>query len=288
MTEGFNPNRRASWGQTLITALITALAIPAAAQSGTAGAPAVTPDPIPEPTPEPGVRDRFALRLGFFSSWLFDSNQGRPFFYLDAGLRYKTDAYYVDVKLPAFVAGIDWLSFQTQDLLGVNEPFNLFEAANDPIHYGAFLEPGHIRLGQTFLTSFPGGAPLRLTGGIFALLDFVFFDLALFNRDPDEFDDVADPDANDPFVAAPGGFLAVGGDAPLSEWDLALGIGPDVYQDDNYVPNNGLVIFGDLELEIDPLEEVGAYVRTRFSTYTHTSPLVFTMTFSFGVALPLL
>lgn len=259
-------------------------------QSGdqSTGAPEVRGDPVPEVKPDPAVRDAFAIRLGFLSSWLFNSNQGRPFFYLDAGLRYKTDDYYVDLKLPAFVAGLDWVSNQVQGLLGINQPFNLFEAANDPIHYAAFLEPGHLRLGQTFLTHLPGGAPLRLTGGIFALVDFVFFDLALFNRDPEDFDDVSDPDANDPFVLAPGGFVAVGGDAPLSEWDLALGVGPDVYQDDNYVPNNGLVLFADLELEIDPLEDIGGYIRTRFSTYTHTSPVVFTMTFNFGVALRLL
>lgn len=246
------------------------------------------PGAVPELTPKPPPRDRFSLRLGFLHSALFNSNQGRPFFYLDTGLRYKTDQNYVDLKLPAFVAGIDFLSFQLQTLLGFNEPFNLFEFANEPIQYAAYLEPAHIRLGQTFLTEFPGGAPLRLTGGVFALTDFLFFQLALANQDPEEFDDIDDPSAIDPFVVAAGGFVAIGGDAPISEWDLALGIGPDVFQNNDYLPSSGIVIYTDLEVQIDPLDDIGAYIRTRVSTYTHTSPIVWSIITTYGVALSLL
>lgn len=241
------------------------------------------PETPPEIEREP-TRDSFAIRVGVLHSGLFDSNQGRPFFYLDTGLRYKADQYYVDLKLPAFVAGLDWASYQFQGLLGVNEPFNLFEAANDPIQYAAYLEPAHLRLGQTFYT--PIG--LRLSAGFFTLVDFVFFDLALFNRDPDEFTSIDAPNANDPFVLAPGGFFSVGTELPISEWDFAIGIGPDVYQNPDYVPANGVVIYGDLEVEIDPLQDIGAYIRTRFSTYTHTSKLVWTMIASYGFALRLL
>ena len=210
------------------------------------------------------------------------------FFYFDFGLRYKTSEHYIDLRIPAFVAGIDLLSHQFQTLIGVNNPFNVFEWANEPIHYAAFLEPGHVRLGQTYSTVFPGGAPLRLTGGVFTLIDFVFFDLAIANLDPEEFQDIHDPSATDPFVLAPGGFIAIGGDAPLSEWDFAVGVGPDVYQDDNYVPSNGIVIYGDLEVQIDPLKKMGAYVRTRVSTYTHETQLLWTIVASYGVALSLL
>lgn len=230
------------------------------------------------------TRDSFAIRVGAISSGLFDSNQGRPFFYLDTGLRYKTDRFYIDLKLPAFVAGLDWASFQLQGLLGINEPFNLFEAANDPIQYAAYLEPAHVRLGQTWPL---GDGSYRISAGFFTLVDFVFFDLALFNRDPEEFS-IDAPDANDPFVLAPGGFVSIGGDLPLSEWDFAIGVGPDVYQNEDYVPTNGVVIYGDIEVEIDPLRDIGAYIRTRLSTYTHTSKLVWTMIASYGFALRLL
>ena len=275
----------------LLLMLVGLVAMPgsAAAQEESAPPePAAPYETIPEAQPDPDPRDTFSLRLGFLHSALFGSNQGRPFFYLDFGLRYKTDQHYIDVRAPAFVAGLDFLSFQFQGLLGVQSPFNLFEAANDPIQYAAFLEPANVRLGQTYSTVFPGGEPLRLTGGIFMLVDFVFFQLALVNQDPEEFRDVNDPTATDPFVVAPGGFVAIGGDAPLSEWDFALGLGPDIYQDDNYVDANGFVIFGDLEVQIDPLDFMGAYIRTRVSTYTHAEKLVWTVVANYGVALSLL
>lgn len=272
----------------LAIVLITTIAAPLAAQDAPQGVEPPSYDTIPEVVPEVPPRDTFSLRLGFLHSALFSSNQGRPFFYLDFGLRYKTDQHYIDLKAPAFIAGLDFLSYQLQSLLGVNSPFNLFETANEPIQYAAFLEPAHVRLGQTFLTQWPGGAPLRITGGIFTLFDFVFFNLALVNQDPEEFRDLNDPSAIDPYVLAPGGFIAIGGDAPISEWDFALGIGPDIFQDDAYVPANGLVIYGDLEVQIDPLDSLGAYIRTRVSTYTHPDKLVWTIIASYGVSLSLL
>lgn len=258
--------------------LMTVLSVPAQAQD------------IPDAVPESPPRDSFALKIGFLNSWLFDSNQGRPFIYLDLGLRLKTDQFYIDAKIPAVVAGLDFVLFQLQTLFGISDPFNLFEAINQPIHYASYLEPGHLRLGQTFPTTIgKEDSPVRLTAGIFTLFDFVFFELALADREPDEeFENINDPSANDPFVIAVGGFVAVGSDLPYSEWDFAIGVGPDIYQDDSYTPNQGFVIYGDLDVQIDPLDDVGAYIRTRFSTYTHTSPLVFTMVVSYGVALKLL
>lgn len=243
-------------------------------------------DEIPEPEPEHPPRDSFALKVGFLNSWLFDSNQGRPFIYLDFGFRLKTNEFYIDAKLPAIVAGLDFVSYRFQRLLGIASPFNLFEAVNKPIQYAAYLEPVNIKLGQTFVLG--NKAPIRLTAGIFTLLDFVFFDLAQANQDPEEFKTIDDGNAEDPFVAAVGGFVSIGGDAPISEWDVAVGTGPDIYQNDGYVPNSGFVIFGDLDLQIDPLRDVGAYIRARLSTYTHTAPIVWTMTISYGVALKLL
>ena len=260
----------------LVFAFATAFAVETAAQ------------PIPEPTPEVPPRESLALKVGFLNSWLFDSNQGRPFIYFDFGLRLKTDEFYIDVKLPALVAGLDFVIYQIQSLLGVASPFNLFEAINEPIQYAAYLEPANVKLGQTFLIDLGGKRPLRLTAGIFTLFDFVFFELALAQRDPEEFQNVADANANDPFVVAVGGFASIGGDAPLTAWDLALGTGPDIYQDPGYVTNSGFVIFADLDLQIDPLRDVGAYLRTRLSTYTHTRSQVWTMVVSYGVALKLL
>lgn len=275
-------SRRALWwALTLsIPVFVSAIAAPVQAQPVGEALPQ-----LEEPRPP---RDSLAIRIGFVSSGLFSSGQGRPFFYLDTGLRYKSDQFYIDLKLPAFVAGLDWALYQLQEMLGVGTPFNLFEASNEPIHYGAYLEPAHLRLGQTFAIGDPDGAGLRLTGGVFMLADFVFFDLALFNRDPESFESIEDPEAHDPFVVAPGGFVAIGGDLPLTAWDFALGIGPDIYQDDAYVPAGGVVVYGDLEVQIDPLRDIGAYIRTRFSTYTHTSPVVWTMIASYGFALRLL
>lgn len=249
--------------------------------------------PAPTAPPEEVVarrppRESLAIRIGVVNSGLFNSNQGRPFFYLDTGLRYKSDAFYIDFKAPAFVAGLDWAFHQVQELFGVQNAFNLFEAANDPVHYAAYLEPIHLRLGQSFPLGPPDRPQMRLTGGVFMLGDFVFFDLALYNRDPEEFESIEDPQAHDPFVIAPGGFVAIGGDLPITAWDLALGIGPDIYQDDAYVPTGGVVLYADLEVQIDPLRDVGAYIRTRVSTYTHTSPIVWTMIASYGFALRLL
>lgn len=246
-----------------------------------------TAEPIPAPPASPPPRDRFALRVGFLHSWLADSNQGRPFFYLDFGLRLKTATNYIDLKLPAFVAGLDYVSFSVQRLVGVARPFNLFEAANKPIQYGAFLEPAHLRLGQTFPLRFPAAAPLRLTAGIFTLFDFVFFDLVRAEEDPAEFRPRAG-NATDPYTLAVGGFVAMSGDLPLSEWDLALGVGPDIYQDDGFVPVTGFVIYGDLDVQIDPLADVGTYLRARVSTYTHVPMRVWTVVLTYGVTLPLL
>jgi hypothetical protein len=242
--------------------------------------------PLEEPVPP---RDSLCLRVGVLNSGLFDSGQGRPFIYLDFGARYKADGFYVDIKLPAIVAGLDFGSHSIQRLIGIEKPFNLFEALNDPIHYAAYLEPGHARLGQTFDTTI-GSPPLQLSAGIFSLFDFAFFDLT---RQKDEetsrsFDDIDDTDAIDPFIVAVGGFVAVGGQLPYTAWDLALGAGWDVYQNPVYAPASGAVIYLDLDIQVDPLKSVGGYFRWRLSTYTHMSPIPWTMALGYGAALKLL
>ena len=245
------------------------------------------PPPVAQKHP---LRDGLGWRLGFISTGLFESGQGRPFFYLDTGLRFKSDRIYFDLKFPAFIGGLDFLFLQFQKFLGANDPFNLFEFFNEPIHYGAHMEFSNVRLGQTF-TLFPLGddAPLRTTLGVFVLADWVFFDLVLIqNRDPEEeFDPKENPNVNDPIVVAPGGFVAFGGDAPITAYDIALGAGPDIYVDDAYAPNNGWVLFVDLDLHIDVLEDLAVHYRTRVSTYTHTEKPVVTMDVNFGVVLRL-
>jgi len=243
---------------------------------------------LPEPAPpaRPDVSDAFGWRLGLLDSGLVDSGQGRPFLYPTAGLRYKTSEIYLDVHLPVFFAGLDFLSYTAQQrVFAVNRPFDLFEALNQPIQYGAYLEVAHLRLGQTFtFHPFAGGAPLRLTGGIAGVFDFVFFDLALFHRDPEDFKSINLPGAHDPVVVAPGGFVALGGDAPYTEYDLAIGAGPDLYQDDAYEPSSGWVIFADLDVVFDVLDDVAVQLRWRTSTYTHiTSQLILTMAVDYGI-----
>ena len=159
---------------------------------------------------------------------------------------------------------------------------------NKPIQYAAFMEPANVKLGQRYTFEVGERAQkLRLTAGIFTLFDFVFFQLALAQQDPETFEDIDNPEANDPYTVGVGGFVSIGGDAPLTEWDLAIGAGPDIFSNADYVSTTGFVLFADLDLQIDPLDDVGAYIRTRLSTYTHTSPIVWTMVVNYGVALKL-
>ena len=259
----------------------------ASAQNGVGppGEAVIDPEDPPEVVIKP-ARESLALRVGFVNSGLFDSGQGRPFIYLDFGLRYKASGFYIDVKFPALVAGLDFASYQLQQLMGINKPFSLLEAFNDPIHYAAYLEPAHVRLGQTFDTAL-GNPPLQLSAGIFSLFDFAFLDLTRRDDDRDTFEDIDDPSAIDPFFVVVGGFGAVGGKLPYTAWDLALGVGWDVYQNSNYEPAAGAVIYVDLDIQIDPLASIGGYFRWRLSTYTHLSPLPWTMALGYGAALKL-
>lgn len=237
----------------------------------------------------PAVRDTLGLRAGFLGSGLFDSGQGRPFVYLDTGLRYKAELFYIDLRLPALIGGLDYAQFLLQGAIGVPRPFNLFEGLNEAVHYGAYLEAAHVKIGQTF-TLYPWPTdPLRLTVGVFTLAELVFFDLPLANDiEAAGFDSIDVAGARDPFVVAPGGFVALGGDAPSSEYDIALGVGSDVYRNDNYEPASGLVLYADADVQIDVLEDLGIELRTRLSTYTHTKELVFALVTSFGVVFRLL
>ncbi len=270
------PGKRALSAAVLTCSLVVSTS--AAAQAG----PQLLRDPVPEPPP----RDRLAVRIGFLTSGLVDSRQGKPFVYLDTGLRYKAGFVYFDLRLPILVAGFDFLFFTLQQGLGVNEPFNLFESLNEPIQYSAFLEPIHLRIGQTFELAAPASNPLRFTAGIFGIADFVFFDLTLGNQNPEEFEGPQDG-VTDPLVVVPGGFVAISGDAPSSEWDFAVGVGPDVLTFPDFAATNGFAIYGDLEVQIDLLDDIGTYIRVRTSMYTHTQPVSWTWIGSYGVALGL-
>ncbi len=238
----------------------------------------------PSPTLIP-LKDSLGLRLGFMASALIGSNQGRPFFYFDTGLRFKNNSAYFDLRLPAFIGGLDYLFYYFQEeILGVRSAFNFFEGINSPLQYGAYIEPIMFRLGQTF-TVFPfdDESPLRLTAGIGFVAEFVFFDLALFSGDLEEFDPREDPNSADPIIAAPGGFIALGGDFPSGEYDIAIGGGPDVFVDSAYSPNSGAVIYLDADVQYDVGEDVGISLRARVSTYTHTEEMAFTAVINGGV-----
>jgi hypothetical protein len=259
-----------------ITAALTCLALTALAAQ-------VDGQIIPE---RPAPRHSTALRIGVLNSGLFESGQGRPLIYFDFGFRLKSDEYYVDLKLPAFVAGLDFGLFEIQRLLGVRPPFNLFNALNNPVQY-AFMEPAHLRLGPTFPLAW-GNPPLRASVGLFSLFDFVFFDLALIGiADGEDFEDLDSPEASDPFIIGVGGFAALGGDLPRAAWDVALGAGIDVYQQQNYQTTDGWILYTDFEVQIDATDQLGAYIRARLSTYTHTKPIVATLVLSYGAAMKL-
>lgn len=245
--------------------------------------------------PEPiDLVDDLGWRVGFLNSGLFGSGQGRPFVYFDTGLRLKNDEIYVDIKTPLLAGAIDFLLYTLgEEAFGDETSFNFFETFNDPIHYGAFLEAAMLRLGATipthpFATEDDKGSPLRFSFGLTGVADFVFFDLLLQDLDPEEFEDLDDPSANDPAVLAFGGFFAMGGDAPMSEYDFAMGVAYDVFTDDRYVENNGLVLYLDFEWVIGITDDVGAYVRSRLSTYTHISvEIPVTALATYGVVLRL-
>lgn len=245
-------------------------------------------------TAEPDFVDDLGWRVGFLNSGLFGSGQGRPFIYFDTGLRLKNDEIYVDIKTPLIAGGIDFLLWTlATEAFGDDTAFNFFETFNEPIQYGAFLEAAMLRLGPTiptypFANQDGQGAPLRLSFGLTGLADFVFFDLLLQDLEPEEFEELDDPSANDPAVLAFGGFVSMGGDAPLSEYDFAIGVAYDVFTDDRYVENNGLVVYLDFEWVIGITDDVGAYIRTRFSTYTHISvEIPVTALATYGVVLRL-
>jgi len=245
---------------------------------------------IPPPAHLIPLKDSLSLRLGFVSSALFSSKQGRPFFYFDSGLRYKSDNAYFDLRLPAFIAALDFLFFTFQEeLLKSDNSFNFFQAMNSPLQYGAYVEGLMFRLGQTFTVyPFKDKSPLRLSAGVAFLGEFVFFDLALFDdRDLEEFEPREDPNAADPFIAAPGGFIAFGGDFPSGEYDIAIGGGPDLFVDSAYSANSGAVIFVDSDVQIDLTEDIGFSLRARLSTYTHTKSMVFTLVVGGGVMMRL-
>lgn len=241
----------------------------------------------PSPTLIP-LRQTLGLRVGFISSGLFSSKQGRPFFYFDTGLRYKTESTYFDLRLPALMAGFDGLGylFQSEVLNRGRTSFNFFETLNSTLQYGAYIEPGILKIGQTWRLS--GDNPLKITLGGFAISEFVFFDLALFeDRDLENFEPRNDPNAADPFIIALGGFAGFSGGFSEGEYDLVFGVGPDLFQDPDYSANTGWIIFADLDVQYDIAEDVAISLRTKLSTYTHTKDLVYTLVVNGGVVVRL-
>ncbi|MBA2663140.1 MAG: hypothetical protein H0U74_12665 [Bradymonadaceae bacterium] len=272
------------------------MGLPAMAQLKPA-APAL-PQPVVQPLGEPGVialRDRdpnrihdgLGWRMGLLAHGMVSSGQGRPFVYPDFGLRYKHGDFYVDLKAPFWFGLLDALQFIVQrELFDSADPRSVFEALN-PIEHLVYFEVGHLRLGQTF--SFHvfddpdegvAGMPLRLSVGMMVLVEWAVVDSLLI----DAIETFEDPSLHDPLFLAPGAFVALGSDAPRTRYDLALGIGRDIFALDNYQATNSWIVSLDLDLQIALLPDLAAYFRARASTYTHViEPWIFTSAVSMGV-----
>jgi hypothetical protein len=239
--------------------------------------------------PEP-LRDRLAWRSGVLGQGMLGSGQQRPLLYLSTGLRYKTDIVYFQLELPLLVGAVDAAQFLFQrDVFDSPSAFGLFTVLNSPYQY-AYIEPLHLRVGRTF-TLYPfaenddRGAPMRLSAGVAGIAELVIFDLPRFNGDIEDFD-FENPELNDPVVIGPGAFFAIGGDIPLSEYDVALVVARDLVDFEGYTGTSGGWIFSlDVDYHVDITRLFGAFMRARVSTYTHvTDPVILTTSFSLGVA----
>lgn len=244
------------------------------------------------PEPEPNWLDETGVRFGMVAAGLVDSGQRRPFVYADFGIRMKDDDFYVDAKLGALPAGLDYgiRTFQAE-VLDSDPPFSFIEALNDPLQYGAHLEAVSLRLGKTwtyypFLADTPideAPSPLRFSVGPAFIAELVFFDLPLLNADPDDFDGPDVQGANDPIVVGAGGFVSLGGTAPNVSYDVAFVFAQDVYTYDDYVPLSGQALALDTEVIVALAEGVGIYNRFRISTYTHVDAFIVTMAGNIGL-----
>ncbi|MFU8803975.1 MAG: hypothetical protein ACNA8W_09230 [Bradymonadaceae bacterium] len=227
------------------------------------------------------VEEGLGWRFGLLGNGLFNSRQGRPFTYLNVGLRYKTDHHYVDLHAPPLFGLVDGLGALLQGGMGVDRPFVLLTALNedDQLRY---IELAILKVGQTlaihpFADDDGPGTPLRLTVGMMALAEIVFFDAVI----RDDFNP-NDGGGQFPFIVAPGAFVALGGEAPITRYDLALGAGMDVLNLDGGAPV--WVILLDLDVQFAVLPDLAIYLRNRLSTYvTPIDAWIFTMAFSAGV-----
>lgn len=229
------------------------------------------------------VHEGLGWRLGLVGHGLFNSNQNWPFSYVNFGVRYKTDKFYVDLNTPVVIALFDGLSMLIQSGAGVRKPFFLLEQANDLAQL-RYAEAAILKLGQTFLFH-PSGQetgkerPMRLSFGMMGLLEFVTFDAVVR-----EVPDVEDGGIHDPIVAAPGGFISIGGEAPATRYDLALGAGIDLFSSGSYVEHQVWVVFLDLDVQFAVRTDMAIYVRNRLSTYTTAiDAQIFTNAFGAGL-----
>lgn len=233
------------------------------------------------------VHEGLGWRLGLLGHGLFNSNQNWPFSYLNFGVRYKTDHFYVDLNAPVVLVLFDGLSMLIQSGAGVPQPFFLLQQAND-IGQLRYAEAAILKVGQTFLfhpsdqeagQKANKGRPMRLSFGFVGILEFVTFDAVVR-----EVPDVEDGDIHDPIIAAPGAFVSIGGEAPVTRYDLALGAGIDLFNSGNYVDHQVWVIFLDLDVQFALRTDMAIYVRNRLSTYTTAlDAQIFTNAFGAGV-----
>jgi hypothetical protein len=244
--------------------------------------PAGGPAQVVMPWAERPVEEGLGWRFGVVAQGLFNSNQNWPFTYLNLGVRYKTDAYYVDLHAPLLVVGLDMLSTLIQGGIGVNKPFFLFDALNtyDELRYA---EGAILKLGQSFpfdLSLADGSiAPMRFSFGLMAVAELVAFDTV--ERDLEEFEELT---PYDPMVIAPGAFVALGGKAPMTRYDLSFGAGLDVYDPSSNTGAPAWVLFLDLDVQFSVRTDVAIYIRNRLSTYvTDIDAWIFTNGFSGGI-----
>ena len=229
----------------------------------------------------PALKDGLAMRVGFSFHNMVGSNQGRPLIYPHFGARLKSDKLYIDANLPALIGGLDYLQYKFQErVLGTDTEFNLFEALNEPAQY-VFFELGHVRIGSTreFVPGQPNYKlkfPIRLSGGIVGFADFVVFEARGLSAAIEDGEALENLLSRDPGVLGAGIFGSIGGSKNNFAYDLALEVGRDLWEWEAYDLNPGWMLSADVDLQFDIVENLGGYIRTRATYYTHGSrPRVF-------------
>lgn len=229
----------------------------------------------------PALKDGLAMRVGFSFHNMFGSHQGRPLIYPHFGVRLKSDKLYIDAHLPALIGGLDYLQYKFQErILGTDTEFNLFGALNQPMHY-VFFEVGHVRIGST-KELLPGRlnnklkSALKLSGGVVGFADFVVFEARSSSETIEDGEALENLLTRDPGVLGAGLFGSIGSSKNNFSYDLAVEVGRDLWAWQAYEPNPGWMLSADVDLQFDIVENLGGFIRTRATYYTHGSrPRVF-------------